>query len=69
MFFDKCHRWTRGQLRYLGFEAQVYNQVPTAAVILILKSSGENYKVCRKKQKLNRKKALMLVGAGEEELA
>lgn len=43
MFFDKCHRWTRGQLTYPGFQKQVYNQVPTAAVILTLKCSGENY--------------------------
>lgn len=43
LFFDKCHRWTKGQLRFPGFEKQVYNQVTVAAVILTLKSSGEKY--------------------------
>lgn len=45
-FFDKCHRWTEGQLTYPGFEKQVYNQVPTAVVSMFhinTEISGENY--------------------------
>lgn len=71
--FDKCHRWTEGQLTYPGFEKQVYNQVPTAVVSMFHTNTeiqrGKLLRVCRNKQAMNKKKALMLVGADEKEVA